>query len=58
MPQAQMMARSTCLDGPCVMGYSIVARLGEPHVEYRYTEWVDFNTQCLPRFNLIMAPDA
>ena len=37
------MTRSTCLDKPCVMGYSVVTRVGAPAVEYRYTEWVDFN---------------
>jgi hypothetical protein len=43
---AQMMTRSTCLDAPCVMGYSIVTRLdNSTTIEYRYTEWVDFNTQ-------------
>lgn len=42
--RADMMGRSTCLDAPCVMGYSVVTRLGSPPVEYRYTEWVDFNT--------------
>ena len=46
---AQMMTRSTCLDGPCVMGYSVVTRLGGAGLasatEYRYTEWVAFNTK-------------
>ena len=38
-----MMSRSTCLDAPCIMGYSIVTVIGT--TEYRYTEWVAFNTQ-------------
>ena len=47
--KASMMTRSTCLDKPCVMGYSIVTRIASPAasppVEYRYTEWVAFNTK-------------
>jgi len=56
--EAQMMQRSTCLDKPCVMGYSIVTRIQSRNTadagagaaariarEYRYTEWVAFNTK-------------
>jgi hypothetical protein len=49
--EASMMSRSTCLDAPCVMGYSIVTRIGNPQVEYRFTEWVAFNTKS------VRAPD-
>jgi len=40
--RSEMVKRSTCLDKPCIMGYSIVTKLAGD--EYRYTEWVDFNT--------------
>eukprot|EP01043_Picozoa_sp_COSAG02_P007028 COSAG02_NODE_206_length_29144_cov_12.855121_28_plen_59_part_00 len=38
--RAQMMTRSTCLDKPCTMGYSIVTQLRTPQGlnEFRYTE--------------------
>ena len=28
-----------------MMGYSVVTLIGRPPVEYRYTEWVNFNSQ-------------
>ena len=33
---------SKCLNGHCTMGYSMLTNY--KNIEYRYTEWVDFNT--------------
>jgi hypothetical protein len=33
---------SNCLHGKCTMGYSLLSSVSGK--EYRYTEWVDFNT--------------